>query len=402
MIATIRDVKGLGNFAVYIRFRNDVTNYWNFVTQQWAALETSDCRRFLIEYPDASTVESRYQLELATNTIPPGSFLVEYVHASDEMVIGEETYAGLPPPITGTGANLVTVVAQDAAAAPLEGVLVQAWQSGSLLAAVLTDITGHAALGMPAGSITLVLTKTSWGSFPPYTMTVVPGPQTVVIQGTSNPPGPIELAGYGVLVVVGDADSRLAQGYSTIEIQSSDDESATWQARTATVPASPLQPHIMLMPATYAYSFVDAQGTPNRRYRWRYSANGAAPFSPYFKWVYGTQRVSTAPISVGTMRFVGVDGMVRPGALLVAGLDASAGGLVFVGTMLVYKTDDSGFLAIPLVQGSRVRVAIEGTGVVRDIVVPSTPAFDIMQAITAAPDMFTVQTVPPMLTKRSL
>jgi hypothetical protein len=401
MIATIRDAKGLGNFAVYIRFRNDITNYWNFVTQAWEALETSDCRQFLTEYPDSSTVESRYQLELASNVIPPGTFIVEYVHSSDEMVIGEETFAGPPPPISGTGANLVTVTVTDGSV-PIAGALVQAWQAGVLLAAVLSDTQGVAALGLPAGTINLVVTKTSWGSFPQHTMTVVAGPQAVAIQGTATPPGALPPSGFGILIAVGDADAKLQMGYSVIEVQSSDDEGNSWQALTAPVAAPPIQVHIPLMPATYAYSFLDPQGTSKRRYRWRFSANGVAPISPFVKWVFGTQRVSTVPISVGTMRFVGLDGIIRPGTLLAAALDASSGGSVFVGVMLAYNTDESGFLAIPLVQGSKVRVAIEGTSIVRDITVPTTETFDIMQAITAAPDMFTVQTVPPMLTKRAL
>ena len=334
MIATIRDAKGQGNFAVYVRFRNDITNYWNFLTQQWVSLETSDCQRFLVEYPDSSTVESRYQLELASNVIPPGTFIVEYVHSSDEMVIGEETYAGPPPPISGTGSNLVTVTVTDGAV-PISGALVQAWQGGILLAAVLSDTQGIAALGLPTGTINLVVTKTSWGSFPQHTMTVVAGPQSVAIQGTATPPGAIPPSGFGLLITVGDLDAKLQMGYSVIEVQFSDDQGNSWIALTAPVAVPPLlQVHIPLMPATYAYSFLDPQGTSYRRYRWRFSANGAVPISPFVRWVYGTQRISNVPISVGTMRFVGLDGIIRQGTVLAAALDASSGGSVFVGVML--------------------------------------------------------------------
>jgi hypothetical protein len=233
-------------------------------------------------------------------------------------------------------------------------------------------------------------------------MTVVPGPQSVAIQGTATPPGVILPTGYGLLITVGDVDARLLMGYSTIEVWSTDDEGAHWVALTAPVATATLQSHIPLMPATYVYSFLDPQGTPTRRYRWRYSANGAAPLSPYFKWVYGTQRIATVPVSVGTMHFVGADGIIRQGTLLVAALDAASSGSVFVGATLLVNTDPTGFLAVPLVQGAKMRIAIEGTSIVRDITVPAAPTFDIMQALSAAPDQFSVQTVAPLLTRRSL
>jgi hypothetical protein len=64
----------------------------------------------------------------------------------------------------------------------------------------------------------------------------------------------------------------------------------------------------------------------------------------------------------------------------------------------------NGFLAIPLTVGQTVRVAIDGTAVVREFVVPGPPnsLFDLLQAIATANDPFTVQVPPPFLTRRSL
>lgn len=400
MIATIRDRKGQGDGAIFIRLRNSSTEYWNFQTQQWGLEETSACRQFLIEYPDSSTVESRYQIELPSSVLPAGLFIVEYVHISDASVIGEEEYTNTPP-IVGPGSNQVTVTATDGAGVPQLGVLVQAWKNGVLQVGVLTDAAGQVVIGLAAGPVTLVLTKTSWGAFPQHTMTVVAGSQSVTIQGTANPPGVPTPIAYGVLIPVGDVSARLQMGFSVIEMQSSDNESASWEPLTAPVATATLQAHIQLMPGVYAYSFLDPLGTSVRRYRWRYSANGAAPFSPFFPWVYGNRRVSSSSISIGTMRFVGVDGMISTGTIIISSIGPLTNGTVMADTKTV-TSDENGLLVSSFVRGSTVRIAIEGSSIVRNITIPDLDTFDIMQALADAPDMFTVQTVQPLLTRRSL
>jgi hypothetical protein len=160
--------------------------------------------------------------------------------------------------------------------------------------------------------------------------------------------------------------------------------------------------HIAIAPDVLLYSFVDPLGTPARRYRWRFSDNGGSPISAYMPYVYGTQQLAGVLISFGTARFAGSDGMTSPGTIVVANMTLYAQGMLLPGTSKAYKADAQGFLAIPLVQGAVVRVAVDGTYLVRDITVPSTPSFDIMAALAAAPDQYAVQTVPPLLTRRSL
>jgi len=393
MIATILDVKDLGNAAIYVRIRDAQLRFWNFTTSAWVSVETVACRWFLTEYPDG-VYESRYQAEI---THPTVEFLVEYVQAGTGVVIGEE---GPPAPGSGSGTNPVIVTALHGAV-PVSNVLVQAFAGAEVLADLLTDVNGVAILNLPEVDVTITLAKPSWGTFPSVLWHVAFGSQTITVQGTpSSPPaaGPIP---YAILIPVGDVNTRLMSGYSAIEVQRCDDE-ATWVPMTAPVATPTLQAHIPLVGGTYAYTFLDPVGTPKRRYRWRYSANGSAPISPFFPWVLGTQRLADVPISIGTMRFVGMDGVIRPGTLLVAALDSATTGAMFVGDMRAFTSDSTGFLAVPLVQGSNVRIAIEGTSIVRDILVPATDTFDIMSAVAAAPDQFTVQTVAPMLTKRAL
>lgn len=155
------------------------------------------------------------------------------------------------------------------------------------------------------------------------------------------------------------------------------------------------------------YTYYDVAGGTNSRYKWRFSNNGASPFSNFSTYVYGSGQaaVDTSRVSLATARFVSMDGRPMRQNVLIApvGTPIVADG-VTIGTdrTSVYTSDADGQLQIPLVKGLRVRVGIEGTPFVREFVVPDQPSFDLLQVMSAAPDVFTVQTVPPLLTRRSL
>jgi hypothetical protein len=492
-IVTIRDRKGQGDLALYVRLRNVSVEYWDFVTGAWVPTEVANSRVYLTEYPDSSTVESRYQNSIL---LPPADLTIEYVRSFDGLVIGEETIDGGAVAGSGTGQNVVTVTALEGTT-PVPNVLVQAWRGGVVVAAALTNVNGEAGLGLDTGAVEFVLTRASWGVFPTTTYTVIAGPQTLTVLGTASPPSPSVVPAFAVPIQVADAATRLLAGFSTIELSCSDDLGGTWRnltAPTALAPSiasastdatyrvgglsvgfkvdgvtytttfDPLLPdltpsqvaqafnvtypgiasavgstvvltgptvgsgetleitsatasalgfragqvaygaaqHIAIAPDTLLYSFVDPHGTSARRYRWRFSDNGGDPISPYMPYVYGSKQLTGVLISFGTARFAGSDGMSSPGQIIVANMTLYAQGMLLPGTSKAYAADEQGFVAIPLVQGATVRIAVDGTYLVRDIVVPSTPSFDIMQALTDAPDAYSVQTVPPLLTRRSL
>jgi len=155
----------------------------------------------------------------------------------------------------------------------------------------------------------------------------------------------------------------------------------------------------------FFYTYTDVAGLSTNRYKWRFSANGSNPVSEFSQRVFGSAApLGSAPMSVGTALFVGLDGRAQKRRIVVVSDNAPAAinGLV-VGNELpiTVDADDFGFLYVPLVQGARVRIAIEGTAYVREIVVPSTSSFDILQAMAAAPDPFSVQVPPPFLIRRS-
>jgi hypothetical protein len=180
MLATIRDARGQGDAALYVRVRDVAARFWSFVTQAWSGAETAECRAFLVEYQDADTVEARYQ---ASVTLPADDVVVEYVRASDALVIGEESARTVSASLTGGGSNPVTVQAIDQFGARVAGVMVQAWQGSALLAQAATDGQGRVTFSLPLAVVRLVLSAPAWGAFPEATIEVVVGPQTVNVVG---------------------------------------------------------------------------------------------------------------------------------------------------------------------------------------------------------------------------
>jgi hypothetical protein len=113
--------------------------------------------------------------------------------------------------------------------------------------------------------------------------------------------------------------------------------------------------------------------------------------------------LSDISLSKATARFVGPDGVpVRQRVIVGMPLVAKSGNYGVVGgTSRVYEADVTGSLEIPLVRGTTVRVALEGTSFVREFVVPDSD-FDLLSVMASAPDPFTVQAQAPFLTRRSL
>ena len=161
-----------------------------------------------------------------------------------------------------------------------------------------------------------------------------------------------------------------------------------------------------LVSGTLLYTYSDVAPVPeNARYRWRFSANGANPKSSFSPWVSPTTPpANPGAVSVGYLVCLGLDGRPTQGRLLVAQEmpEALGGGSVNAQMPLAFDADENGFIQAMLLRGAHVRVAIEGTTLVRSFQVPNAPSFDIMQVLSTAPDQFAVQSVPPLSTRRSL
>jgi hypothetical protein len=110
-------------------------------------------------------------------------------------------------------------------------------------------------------------------------------------------------------------------------------------------------------------------------------------------------------VAVGTAQFADFQGRpIQRTMVIVADLGPMAISGMGVGqpAPLVVSSDDNGYLQVELVQGMRVRVAIEGTAYVREITVPNTATFDLLSAMASAPDPFTIQVPPPFLIRRTV
>lgn len=162
---------------------------------------------------------------------------------------------------------------------------------------------------------------------------------------------------------------------------------------------------IRLVDGVQLYQYYDVAGTKFSRYKWRFSKNGLAPFSNFSQPTVASSVPTTGvTLSMATARFVGLDGKPHRSSIIVAPLSPSSIGGYVVGAseMTSVRADENGFLQVPLVIGARVRIAIEGTSMVRDIVVPNAASFDLMQVLADAPDQFNVQKTIPLVTRRSL
>lgn len=172
---------------------------------------------------------------------------------------------------------------------------------------------------------------------------------------------------------------------------------------------------IVLDDATLSYLYTDLGGDPTDLYKWRFSANGVNPISAFSAVIPGNIPPPTDNVAYATALFLDLSGVpIQRTVIFVSdgtpqsideGLDVGVQPYT-VGneTPLVVRSDANGFLQVPLVVGTKLRAAIEGTAFVREFVVPGPPGevFDLLTVLATAPDPFTVQTTPPFLTRRSI
>lgn len=163
---------------------------------------------------------------------------------------------------------------------------------------------------------------------------------------------------------------------------------------------------VTLVGGTLIYTFTDPAGESDDRYKWRFSANGVNPISEFSERVFGsTPPIDPALVSIATATFLSLGGVPIKTSIIIATELAPtliSGYVVGVDQPLVVESDAQGFLQVPLMRGATIRVAIEGTTLIREITVPDVASFDLLTALAAAPDPYTVQTPLPFLIRRSV
>lgn len=163
--------------------------------------------------------------------------------------------------------------------------------------------------------------------------------------------------------------------------------------------------HIDLDLDILLYVYSDVNGFGAARYAWRFSAGGVNPKTKLLGFVQGSvPPASGVTTSLCQARFVGLDGKPLKSRIIIVSdaIQLIAGMALGNELPLVVDSDQYGYLEVPLVQGAKVRVAIEGTAYVREFTVPATTTFDLLTTMAAAPDPFTVQVPAPFLIRRSL
>lgn len=209
----------------------------------------------------------------------------------------------------------------------------------------------------------------------------------------------------GLASVVGSAvvlTSPTTGRTSSLLITYSDSPNLGWSPNDRNVG---LAARVALSSLVVIYTFTDNDGTKLNLYKWRFSTDGVNPteFSPYTSGM--PPPVPGVQISIGTATFVDAAGRpLRRKVVVVSESPPSSVFSVVAGSFapLTIESDDNGFLQVPLVQGTQVRIGFEGTNFVRQITVPATATFDLMAALSAAQDPFSPQTVPPLLVRRNI
>jgi hypothetical protein len=163
-------------------------------------------------------------------------------------------------------------------------------------------------------------------------------------------------------------------------------------------------PRIALQTTQERYVFLDRRGTPSAFYRTRLHNRLTGETGDFSQAFGGSLAVAVDDelLVTGSLDLVDVQG--RPIANREVKVHTEfngilVGGRLMAGTSITLTTDTAGHLDVVLVRGQKVTVAVLGTDLVRDVVVPSDPAvtkFSLFDPTLAGPDIFRVQ-VPDLV-----
>jgi hypothetical protein len=159
--------------------------------------------------------------------------------------------------------------------------------------------------------------------------------------------------------------------------------------------------HLALQKGKERYTFIDLSGSSSSFYRTRFRNRDQNTVSTFTQ-----PQVDAKPLGVsgdhvvtGRISLVGIDGRPVPGVLIrIFGKEDSffVDGSLVAGPAIDGVTGDLGTLEVTLVRGAKVTVAIDGTPIVRDIVVPLDPSVGVFNLLdpNIGPDDFWTVRVP--------
>lgn len=159
------------------------------------------------------------------------------------------------------------------------------------------------------------------------------------------------------------------------------------------------EPRIQVVSSQQLYRFQDLRGEDTAYYRTRYrnSANQTvSDFSAPFE-AGGSVGLADTSLVVGVADLVDLSGAAIAFRSVLVHVDFTgilAEGRLMSGTDRVVTSDADGHVVITLVRGQRVRVAVAGTDLVREITVPTDPTvqvFNLFDPTVGKRDVFKVQ-----------
>jgi hypothetical protein len=164
---------------------------------------------------------------------------------------------------------------------------------------------------------------------------------------------------------------------------------------------------IKLTPTTSLYRFRDFGGSPLHWYRTRFYSTKTGAASPFSAPQQGApQTVIVSSFKAKAFAYL-ADGAGKPligKRIIFVPVSVSR---VDVGSGMTYSalpgvdriiatTDSFGYAAQEVIKGATYRIFFEGTPYQRELVVPNEDEFDLLEALSTSPDLFSINTAPPM------
>jgi len=169
---------GLGNATIFLRIRNSIREYYNFITGEWDAAESADTQKFMTEYPDSSPLDSGYVVEFTAPT--GGPFDVEIVDSTDSTVIALTDTTSSSA--SGSGSEIERVVIdhnyEGANALAYRTSLDVGVQGATVTAYLKSDYDADRRSSEYIQGVTLTVAGGVWSN----TMSLIPGTYTLVFK----------------------------------------------------------------------------------------------------------------------------------------------------------------------------------------------------------------------------
>jgi hypothetical protein len=170
------------------------------------------------------------------------------------------------------------------------------------------------------------------------------------------------------------------------------------------------EPHIALQAGVSLYEFVDDDGEAGYFYKSNYynastalSSNDSSPFLGATATMVGTDKLSIATIDLVDGAGIAIPEQEVTFYSVHEPLQVEGFQVALSRKPISVKTDNAGHAEVTLVRGLKVRVVFEGTGLIREIVVPNQASFDLLQLISTAADPYAVKTLDlPFAIRRTI